>query len=277
MPGLYNDSLRRTLIQNTQERGDSLAIIDPDSGFKQTFENNGSIAEGTSATAITDVETNILDLDSSYAACYYPPVKLGGNYAGVRVPSSVVGIGVVAQSEQASGAPWFAPAGFNRGGIRQLGGTSGLRVAGSVENLNKSDRDNLYQANINPIARFPSEGLVVFGQKTLQSTPTALDRVNVRRLMVYLKKRIGAVARGILFDNNVEATWNRFKAGANPILEDAKSRFGVADYKLVLDESTTTPDYVDRNIMYAKVFIKPAYAIEFIAIDFNITRTGIEF
>jgi hypothetical protein len=95
--------------------------------------------------------------------------------------------------------------------------------------------------------------------------------------MIYLKKRIGAVARTILFDNNVNATWNRFKAGANPILSDAKSRFGLADYKLVLDETTTTPDLIDRNIMYAQVYIKPAYAIEFIAIDFNITRSGIEF
>jgi phage tail sheath protein FI len=193
------------------------------------------------------------------------------------MPSSVVGIGVVAQSEQASGAPWFAPAGFNRGGISTLGGASGIKVASSVETLNKADRDDLYQANINPIARFPNEGLVVFGQKTLQQTPSALDRVNVRRLMIYLKKRIGAVARTILFDNNLNATWNRFKSDAEPILIDAQSRFGISEFQLILDETTTTPDYIDRNILYAKVFIKPAYAIEFIAIDFNITRSGIEF
>jgi phage tail sheath protein FI len=143
--------------------------------------------------------------------------------------------------------------------------------------LTKAERDKLYQANVNPIANFPGEGPVVFGQKTLQQTPSALDRINVRRLMIYLKKRIGAVARTVLFDNNVQATWNRFKAQAQPILADAKARFGLAEYKLVLDETTTTPDYIDRNIMYAKVFIKPAYAIEFIAIDFNITSSGIEF
>ena len=277
MPGLVNTDLRRLLVRNTEARGDALAVIDPASGFKQAFENSGTVEIGNVDTAITDVETNIINLDSSYAACYYPPVKLGVPYQKARVPSSVVGIGVIAQSEQASGAPWFAPAGFNRGGISTLGGTTGVKVASSIENLNKADRDELYQVNINPIARFPNEGLVVFGQKTLQLTPSALDRVNVRRLMIYLKKRIGAVARTILFDNNVNATWNRFKADAQPILIDAQSRFGISEFRLILDETTTTPDYIDRNILYAKVFIKPAYAIEFIAIDFNITRSGIEF
>jgi hypothetical protein len=277
VPGLVNTSLRKLLIRNTEARGDALAIVDPSSGFKQTFENNGSMAVGDVSTAVTDIETNLLTLDSSYAACYYPPVKLGTPHQKARMPSSVVGIGVVAQSEQASGAPWFAPAGFNRGGISTLGGASGIKVASSVETLNKADRDDLYQANINPIARFPNEGLVVFGQKTLQQTPSALDRVNVRRLMIYLKKRIGAVARTILFDNNLNATWNRFKSDAEPILIDAQSRFGISEFQLILDETTTTPDYIDRNILYAKVFIKPAYAIEFIAIDFNITRSGIEF
>ena len=193
------------------------------------------------------------------------------------MPSSVAGLGAIAQSEAASGAPWFAPAGFNRGGISRLGGPLGPQVASAAETLNKAERDQLYQVNINPIANFPGEGPVVFGQKTLQQTPSALDRINVRRLMIYLKKNVGEVAKTVLFDQNIQATWNRFKADARPILEDAKSRFGVSDYKLILDETTTTPDYQDRNIMYAKVFIKPAKAIEFIAIDFTITRSGIEF
>ena len=275
MPGLTVNSLRRNLINNTEDRGDALAIIDVDSGFKAEHENSGVYVNGSASAAVNDA--NARDYNSSYAATYYPPVVLGGEDMGLRVPASVAGIGVLAQSDAASGAPWFAPAGFNRGGIRQLGGNQGPRVQRPVENLNKADRDDLYQVNINPIANFPGEGPVVFGQKTLQQTPSALDRINVRRLMIHLKKRIGEVARTILFDNNVQATWNRFKAGANPILADAKSRFGVSDYKLVLDETTTTPDYQDRNIMYAKVFIKPAKAIEFIAIDFNITRSGIEF
>jgi len=276
MPGLVNDSLRFDLVNNTAKRGDALAIIDMDSGFKAKFENSGTKTLGTSTSAISDAKAQ--DFDTSYAATYYPPVRLAMSEGGIEVPASVAGIGVLAQSDGAEGsAPWFAPAGFNRGGIKKLGGNQGPRISKAIENLNKADRDKLYEVNINPIANFPGEGTVVFGQKTLQQTASALDRINVRRLMIYLKKRVGAVARQILFDNNVQATWNRFVASVDPILLDVKSRFGITEYKLVLDEKTTTPDLIDRNIMYAKVFVKPARAIEFIAIDFIITRTGIEF
>jgi hypothetical protein len=274
MPGLTDTGLVRELIGNTTERADALAIIDVDSGWRAAHENTTE-TRGSVSTVVSNIEDE--DYDTSYAACYYPEVVFGGVDDGLVVPSSVAGVGAIASSEAASGAPWFAPAGFNRGGIRQLGGATGPTVKRPYETLSKTERDRLYIANINPIANFPSEGPVVFGQKTLQQTPSALDRINVRRLMIHLKKRIGAVARTILFDNNVQATWNRFTSGADPILADAKSRFGLAEYKLVLDETTTTPDLIDRNIMYAKVFIKPAYAIEFIAIDFNITRSGIEF
>ena len=275
MPGITKTSLVDTLAGNTEERGDALAILDIESGFQSELEyktpSNGSVS-----TVITNTKNH--NFNTSYCATYYPEIKVRvANGSTITMPSSVAGIGAIAQSEAASGAPWFAPAGFNRGGIGTLGGPLGPKVMRAAETLSKSERDSLYSANINPIANFPGEGPVVFGQKTLQQTASALDRINVRRLMIYLKKNVGQVARTILFDNNVQATWNRFKAGANPILADAKARFGLADYKLVLDETTTTPDLVDRNIMYAKVFIKPAYAIEFIAIDFNITRSGIEF
>lgn len=276
VPGMTNTSLVRDLIDNTEDRGDALAIVDVDSGYQGSHEyNTAAKNDGSVSNIITNIKAQ--DYDTSYAACYYPEIQLASSEGSAILPPSVAGIGALASSDAASGAPWFAPAGFNRGGIKELGGTKGPKVSKARESLLKSDRDKLYQVDINPIANFPSEGPVVFGQKTLQQTPSALDRINVRRLMIYLKKRIGDVARTILFDNNVQATWNRFKAGANPILEDAKSRFGLAEYKLILDETTTTPDYIDRNIMYAKVFIKPAYAIEFIAIDFNITNSGIEF
>jgi len=276
MPGIHKTALVDELLGNTEERGDALAIIDVDSGFQSALENKSIETAGSVSDVVSAVKT--ADYNTSYGATYYPEVKIRVNNGSLlTVPSSVAGIGAIASSEAASGAPWFAPAGFNRGGIKKLGGPKGPSVGAVAETLNKADRDDLYLVNVNPIANFPGEGPVVFGQKTLQQTPSALDRINVRRLMITLKKSIGQVARTILFDNNVQATWNRFKAGAEPILADAKSRFGLAEYKLVLDETTTTPDYVDRNIMYAQVFIKPAYAIEFIAIDFNITRSGIEF
>ena len=280
VPGLTNTNLNQKLIDMSEERGDNLAIIDIDSGFKQPYENSGAEALGSVSSVLTTART--LDYNSNYAATYYPPVRLAASEGGIGVPSSVAGIGVLAQSDAASGAPWFAPAGFNRGGIKRLGcndrpNCTGVKISAGIENLTKAERDDLYEININPIANFPGEGTVVFGQKTLQQTPSALDRINVRRLMIYLKKRIGKVAQTILFDNSVQATWTRFKNGADPILADAKSRFGISEYKLILDSTTTTPDLIDRNILYAQVFIKPARAIEFIAIDFIITKTGIEF
>jgi phage tail sheath protein FI len=172
---------------------------------------------------------------------------------------------------------WFAPAGFNRGGLGNLGGSQGPRVVQARQRLDVSDRDKLYEQNINPIATFPNEGVVIFGQKTLQSTPSALDRINVRRLMIYLKSEVSKISRNLLFDQNVSSTWNRFKGQVEPLLAGVQSRFGITEYKLVLDETTTTPDLIDRNIMYAKIYLKPARAIEYIVVDFVITRTGADF
>ena len=117
----------------------------------------------------------------------------------------------------------------------------------------------------------------MFGQKTLQVERTALDRINVRRLMIYLKRGISQISSRVLFEPNVPNTWNNFKSQAIPFLDDVKSRFGLTDYKLILDETTTTPDLIDQNILYAKLFLKPARAIEFIALDFIITNTGASF
>jgi hypothetical protein len=275
MPGITNNSLRQKLVNMSVSRADNLTILDANSGYIPSYDASGVEVYGYASQAISDMDARAYN--SSYSACYYPPIRLGTDDGGVIVPASVAGIGVLAQSDAASGAPWFAPAGFNRGGLGRLGGQQGPSVVGAIENLTKADRDDLYESRINPIANFPGEGTVVFGQKTLQVKKSALDRINVRRLMIYLKKRVGKVAQNILFDNSVEATWTRFRNGAEPILADAQSRFGITEYKLVLDETTTTPDLIDRNILYAKIFVKPARAIEFIAIDFIISKTGVEF
>jgi hypothetical protein len=283
MPGLLHTNLTQDVIRASEERGDSLAIIDIDSGYRKPFENSGTevlgdATQGGSGKIISTAQDR--DYNTSYAATYYPPVRLKdtvNNGDVTVVPASVAAVGALASSEANSEGPWFAPAGFNRGGLSTLGGSAGPRVVGTIEHLTKQDRDDLYEENINPIARFPAVGeIVIFGQKTLQQTPSALDRVNVRRLMIYLKKKIGKIADTILFDQNVRATWLRFKSKAENVLSDVQSRFGITEYKLVLDETTTTADLIDRNILYAKVFIKPARAIEFIAIDFVITKTGIE-
>jgi phage tail sheath protein FI len=178
-------------------------------------------------------------------------------------------------NSETSGELWFAPAGFTRGGLSE--GMSGLNVIGVRQKLSSKNRDKLYEQNINPIASFPAEGIVVFGQKTLQLTRSAMDRINVRRLLIFLKKEISFAASRILFDQNIPATWARFVGRVQPLLENVQTRFGLTDFKLILDETTTTTELVDRNIMYAKIFLKPTRAIEYIALDFIITATGASF
>jgi len=280
MPGLTNSSLQNKLIRKIEERGDALAIIDLDDSYVETYEGSGTRSGGEYTSVITEAQSR--DLNTSYAAAYFPRIKMRDTLSGKNeiliAPPSVAAIGAIAFSEANSDGPWFAPAGFNRGGISILGGNSGPRVVGTWKTLSKQNRDELYQENINPIARFPAVGeIVIFGQKTLQQVPSALDRINVRRLMIFLKKRIGLIADTILFEQNVQTTWNRFLAQADPLLSSVKARFGISDYKLILDNSTTTEDLIDRNIMYAKVFVKPAKAIEYIVIDFIVTRSGVEF
>ena len=280
IPGMTNTSLQNKLIRKVEERGDALVIIDIDDDYLESHENSGTRTGGDVATAIQNFQSR--EMNTSYAATYFPRIKLrdttSGNNEIVIAPASIAGIGAIAFSEANSEGPWFAPAGFNRGGIGTLGGSSGPRTVGTWKTLSKQNRDELYQENINPIARFPAVGeIVIFGQKTLQQIPSALDRINVRRLMIFLKKKIGAIADTILFDQNVQSTWNRFLSQADPLLASVKTRFGISDYKLVLDSSTTTDDLIDRNILYAKVFVKPAKAIEYIVIDFIVTRSGVEF
>ena len=280
-PGIKNSIITTKIVRTAEARKDMLAVIDLVGDYKPTSEATTSDTQATRLGNVADAISNLKNrqLDSSYAAAYYPAVQIQDNLNNgerVWVPASVAGIGAMAQSDAQSDL-WFAPAGFNRGGLGNLGGRSGPRVIQARQRLDASERDDLYEVNINPIATFPNEGVVVFGQKTLQQTPSALDRINVRRLMIFLKAEISKVARGVLFDNNVRSTWSRFVADAEPILADVKAKFGLTEYRLILDSSTTTADLIDRNIMYAKVFLKPARAIEYIAIDFVITRTGADF
>jgi len=279
IPGVTNSAINTLLVRQTEERGDALAIIDMDGIYVSAVDSGLSEVPGTVSDMVSTAEGG--SVASSYAAAYYPNVRIAdvssGNGSVLMAPPSVAAIGAIAKSEALS-QPWFAPAGFNRGGLAPLGGVGGANVVGTYEHLSKADRDDLYNVNINPIARFPATGdTVIFGQKTLQPTDTALDRINVRRMMIYLKKRIGGIADQFLFEQGVKATYDRFKATIEPILSEVRSQYGITDYKVILDETTTTPDLQDRNIMYAKVFVKPAKAIEYVVIDFVVTQSGVEF
>ena len=276
LPGITNTSVTKKVIDVCEARGDAMAIIDIPGGYKPSSENKDAenLRLGSVSTTITEIESR--NLNTSYACTYYPWVKVLDTESGqpLWMPPSVVALGTMASSQENTEV-WFAPAGFNRGGLSL--GSSGLSVVGVREKLTAKQRDSLYERNINPIASFPSEGIVIFGQKTLQAVPSALDRINVRRLVIFLKKQISIIAAGLLFEPNVEETWNKFKRPASALLESVKTGNGITDYKLVLDNTTTTAEEIDRNMMYAKLFIKPAYAIEFIGIDFVITNTGASF
>jgi|3_EtaG_2_1085321.scaffolds.fasta_scaffold00600_8 hypothetical protein len=277
IPGLKQSGLTNQLINVCEDRADALAIIDLEGGFRPRAEST-TYARNNTASELNSIIKTLRDraLNTSYACTFYPWLRCRDSINGTMVwlPPSVAALGTFSSSQKKTQV-WFAPAGFNRGGLTE--GAAGIPVQDVSHQLRRKDRDDLYAANINPIAKFPAEGIVIFGQKTLQITPSALDRINVRRLMIFLKKRISQVAATLLFDPNVQTTWTRFVSLVTPILADVKTNFGLSDYKLVLDETTTTPDLVDRNIMYAKIFLKPTRAIEYIAIDFNITRTGASF
>ena len=278
VPGLTNEALTSLMLETCAERADALALIDLPSVYIPAHEQY--YADKTSRIGTTPTNAanalKLRRLDSSYGATFYPWVQtVDANTSQlVWVPPTVAMMGVLGSSE-ASSAIWFAPAGFNRGGLTD--GAAGIPVSNVSERLSSRDRDTLYEARINPIASFPSEGIVVFGQKTLQERPSALDRINVRRLVIYLKKQISILSTQVLFEQNVSATWNKFKALIRPLLIDTQVGQGISDYKLILDETTTTPDLVDQNVLYAKIMIKPARAIEYIAIDFVIASTGASF
>jgi len=275
VPGITNTAVTDKVLDIAKQRNDTLAIIDIEGGYIPTTEEATPERSrmGNVNTAVATIKSR--NLNNSFGCAYYPWVSISAdNNIPLWVPPSVVALGTMASSQEAT-AVWFAPAGFNRGGLSN--GSSGLTVLDVRERLSLKQRDALYEVNINPIASFPSEGIVIFGQKTLQATSSALDRINVRRLAIYLKDKISKISRGILFDPNLQVTWDRFVSQVNPLMADTKARFGLSEYKVVLDSTTTTPDLIDRNIMYAKVYIKPARAIEFIAIDFIITNTGASF
>ena len=278
IPGIYNSSLTQHLIDTCEDRGDALAVIDLEGDFKPAAESTDTFKTRVDNATVTTTVNTLKDrsIDSSYAAAYFPWVQILDPIADrlVYTPPSVVALGTISNSENKSEL-WFAPAGFNRGGLTS--GAAGVPVVGITQKLTSKQRDTLYEANINPIASFPSEGIVVFGQKTLQVTPSALDRINVRRLLIFLKKEVSRIANGILFDQNVQVTWNRFTGKIEPFLRSVQTGLGLTEFKVVLDSSTTTPDLIDRNVLYAKIFLKPARAIEYIAIDFNISNTGAAF
>ena len=243
-----------TMVNNAQTRGDNIAVVD-----LVNWDAN-----------ISTVTAGAAGIDSSYAATYWPWLQTidPDTSKTVWVPASTMIPGVYAFNDRA-GEPWFAPAGLNRGGLSTV-----LRAERKLTNGN---RNTLYTANVNPIATFPNTGVVVFGQKTLQKAASALDRVNVRRLLIELKSYISQVADNLVFEQNTIATRNNFLSQVNPFLESVQQRQGLYAFKVVMDDSNNTPDVIDRNELIGQIYIQPTKTAEFIYLDFNILPTGATF
>ena len=256
-PGIIasqHTAIASKIIDVCEERGDCFAILDPVLYGKNV------------ADATTQAETR----DSNYAAMYWPWVKVPDSQVGTQrwVPPSVCLGGIYAFNDKVA-HPWFAPAGLNRGGID---------VAIQAERkLTQADRDTLYDSNVNPIATFPGQGVTVFGQKTLQKKASALDRINVRRLLIKVKKFIASSSRFLVFEQNTAATRRRFLGIANPYLEQVQANSGLSAFRVVMDETNNTPDTIDRNQLVGQLFLQPTRTAEFIVLDFTIQPTGASF
>jgi len=259
-PGLFSSTANlgssqvTTAINNTQVRGDSIYVTDlvPYS------------------SSINDVITQANSKNTSYAAAYWPWLQTIDPDSAqlVWVPASTMVAGVYAYNDNVS-EPWFAPAGINRGGLGS--------VVRAEKKLSQSNRDSLYTNKVNPIATFPGTGVVVYGQKTLQTKASALDRVNVRRLLIQLKSYISQVAQNLVFEQNSIATRNQFLSQVNPYLESVQQRQGLYAFKVIMDDSNNTADVIDRNQMVGQIYIQPTKTAEFIYLDFNILPTGAVF
>jgi hypothetical protein len=256
-PGIVHSlhpSVTNHAIDKVEARADAFYVMD------------GSSYSANVSAAVSDISA----LDTNYVATYFPWVKMDdpSTGKGVWVPPSVVIPGVIAFTDRVA-HEWFAPAGLNRGGL------SSVRMA--KKKLTHTDRDTLYDGRVNPIATFPGQGVVVFGQKTLQAKPSALDRINVRRLLIKLKKFISSSSRYLVFEQNDSSTRARFLNIVNPFLESVQANSGLSAFKVVMDDSNNTPDVIDRNQLVGQIFIQPTRTAEFIVLDFTVMPTGAAF
>ena len=243
-----------SIINNTQNRGDNIYIVD-------------LVAYNASSTAAVSAANA---KNTSYAASYWPWVQTVDPDSAqlVWVPASTMIAGVYAYNDNVS-EPWFAPAGINRGGLGN--------VVRAAQKLSQTSRDTLYSNKINPIATFPGTGVVVYGQKTLQTKASALDRVNVRRLLISLKSYISQVANNLVFEQNTIATRNQFLSQVNPYLTSVQQRQGLYAFRVIMDDSNNTPDVIDRNQLVGQIYLQPTKTAEFIYLNFNILPTGVSF
>lgn len=282
IPGIRESLVTDFASRRVRHYGKAIYLMDiphyTDDG-KRIFVSSNGISSGQPDVDQTSLIFNSREVDSSYAATYFPDVMmidrgddqtaLQTNQRIIKAPASVVALGAIARSDAATRSPWFAPAGFSRGALDS--------VRSIDVRLNAADRDVLYEARINPVANFPNNQFVIFGQKTTQIARTALDRVNVRRLMINIKRKIQKIAQGLLFQQNDATTRKVFIDASTDILQQVQIGQGIEDFRVIMDDSNNSQEDVDNNRLNGKIIVVPTRAVEFIAMDFVITNSGVEF
>jgi hypothetical protein len=265
---LENDTKAKAnkVISIAASRKDCIAFVSPHKGNQ--VGSNGALTSSQQKVNTINffnglTSTSFAIFDSGYKYFYdrfndkYRYLPCNGDVAGLCVSTS------------ATLDDWYSPAGVNRGSLRNA-----VRLA---YNPNKADRDELYQARINPIVSFPGSGVTLFGDKTALASPSAFDRINVRRLFLNIEKRVGDLSKQVLFEQNDEATRSSFSSAVNAYLNEVQARRGVTDFLVVCNESNNTPDVIDRNEFVAEIYIKPTRSINYITVTFTATKTGVSF
>ena len=251
------------IIDNiANSRKDCVAFVSPPSAnvLNQTGSETTNITAWTTALARS---SSYVVADSGWK---YMFDKYNNVYRWIPLNGDIAGTCVYTDSVR---DPWFSPAGFNRGNLKNV-----VKLAW---NPNKAQRDTIYALGVNPVGTFPGQGTVLFGDKTLQSLPSAFDRINVRRLFIVLEKTIAVASKFSLFEFNDEFTRNQFVSLVTPFLRDIQGRRGITDYRVVCDSTNNTPQVIDSNQFVGDIYIKPARSINFIQLNFVAVRTGVSF
>ena len=267
IPGLRHEAIVDYAIESVERRFDAMLLVDV-----EEYDSNDIIVTGSNVpVSVRNTVGKFVgrDLDSSFAAAYAPDVIVTdpATNSNLKCPPTVVALGAMSQNDSLKD-PWFAPAGYDRATLS--------RVVEVNTKLNRANLDDLYEAKINPITTFPEypNDVVIFGQKTLQAAQTALDRVNVRRLLIDVRRKVRKVANRLLFEPNRAETLARFSASVNPILASIQARQGLSNFKVTIDASTTTQADVENNTIRGKIYLQPVRSLEFISLDFVVANAG---
>jgi len=242
-------------------RGDAFYILDI---------SNGTTTAAPLSMTVAEAKVEAEKFDTNYAATYYPWIRINDidNDKIIWVPPSVEVISAYAFNDRVA-QPWWAPAGFNRGGVENV-----LEVR---RRLTQGQRDDLITSNVNPIATFPGQGIVIWGQDTLQKKQSLLSKVNVRRMLLEVRKTIARMSNVFVFDPNTTTQRSKLQSMINQYLQTVQEANGIEEFRAILDESTTTPDLIDRNTMKGRIILKPTSAAEIILLDFAVTNNGAVF